>query len=83
MLRTANLAWLAEQGILLTNNFAVTHPSEPNYVSAIGADYFGMNNDDMTFIDKNISTVIDLLEAKGISWGEYQEDMPYVFATHH
>lgn len=24
-----------------------------------------------------MSTVIDLLESRGISWGEYQEDMPY------
>jgi hypothetical protein len=55
----------------------VTHPSEPNYVAAIGGDYFGMNNDNFNFIDANVSTVIDLLEAKGISWGEYQEDMPY------
>lgn len=36
-----------------------------------------MNNDNFNFIDKNVSTVIDLLEAKGISWGEYQEDSPY------
>ncbi|TPX17046.1 uncharacterized protein E0L32_012303 [Thyridium curvatum] len=72
-----NLAWLASKGITLNNHFAVTHPSEPNYVAAIGGDYFGMNNDAMNFIDRNVSTVIDLLEAKGISWGEYQEDMPY------
>ena len=74
---TANLAWLAEKGIKLTNNYAVTHPSEPNYAAAIGGDYFGMNNDNFNFIDKNVSTVIDLLEEKGISWGEYQEDQPY------
>jgi acid phosphatase len=36
-----------------------------------------MNNDNFNFIDANVSTVIDLLEAKGISWGEYQEDQPY------
>ncbi len=73
----ANLAWLATKGITLSNNFAQTHPSEPNYVAAIGGDYFGMNNDNFNFMDKNISTVIDLLEQAGISWGEYQEDMPY------
>lgn len=72
-----NLAWLATKGIQLTNHFAVAHPSEPNYVAAIGGDYFGMNNDNMNFIHENVSTVIDLLEARGISWGEYQEDMPY------
>ena len=36
-----------------------------------------MDNDDFNFIDKNVSTVIDLLESKKISWAFYQEDMPY------
>ncbi|KAJ9160791.1 Phosphoesterase [Coniochaeta hoffmannii] len=72
-----NLDWLAKKGIKLTNHFAVTHPSEPNYVAAIGGDYFGMNNDNFNFIDANVSTVLDLLDTKGISWGEYQEDQPY------
>lgn len=39
-----NLAWLAKKGITLTNYNGVTHPSEPNYVAAIGGDYFGMDN---------------------------------------
>lgn len=68
---------MAEQGITLANYFAQTHPSEPNYVASHGGDYFGMNNDDFNFIDANISTIVDLLESKGISWAEYQEDMPY------
>lgn len=74
---TANLAYLATKGIKLTNNFGVTHPSEPNYAAAIGGDYFGMDNDNLNYINSNISTVIDLLEGAGISWAEYQEDMPY------
>lgn len=76
-LRAANLAWLASKGIKLENYFAVTHPSEPNYVASHGGDYFGMDNDNMNLIDANVSTIVDLLEAKNISWGEYQEDMPY------
>lgn len=68
-----NLNWLAKQGITLSGYHAVTHPSEPNYVAAIGGDYFGMQNDDFNQIAKNVSTVIDLLEDKGISWAEYQE----------
>ena len=36
-----------------------------------------MDNDNFNFIPANVSTVVDLLEDKGISWGEYQEDMPY------
>jgi acid phosphatase len=72
-----NLAWLAKKGISLSNHFAVTHPSMPNYVAAISGDYYGINHDDMTAITSNVSTLVDLLEEKGISWGEYQEDMPY------
>jgi len=36
-----------------------------------------MNNDDVNKVPKNVSTVIDLLDDHGISWAEYQEDMPY------
>ncbi|KAF9484266.1 acid phosphatase [Pholiota conissans] len=71
-----NFAALTKQGIQLTNYFAVTHPSEPNYVASVGGDYFGMNNDNLHRIPANISSIVDLLEEKGISWGEYQEDMP-------
>lgn len=35
-----------------------------------------MNNDNLNNIPANISSVVDLLEDKGITWGEYQEDMP-------
>ncbi|KAF8812749.1 acid phosphatase [Phlegmacium glaucopus] len=71
-----NIAALAKKGILLTNYFAVTHPSEPNYVSVVGGEYFGMDNDNLNSIPANVSTVVDLLESKGISWAEYEEDMP-------
>lgn len=72
-----NFAFFAEQGLVLENMFSVTHPSEPNYMAAFGGDYFGLDGDDFTQVPQNISTVVDLLEDKGISWGFYQEDMPY------
>ena len=68
-----NLAALAKKGISLTNKFAVTHPSMPNYAAAVSGDYYGVNHDNMINIPSNVSTVVDLLEDKGISWGEYQE----------
>jgi acid phosphatase len=73
-----NLAWLAKKGISLTNYFAVTHPSMPNYAASISGDYYGINHDDMVNIPSNVSTLVDLLEDKGVSWGEYQEDMPSI-----
>ncbi|KAF2231193.1 acid phosphatase phoa [Viridothelium virens] len=72
-----NLAYLAQKGITLSNYFALTHPSEPNYVASIGGDNFGMDNDDFNQVPGNVSTIIDLLEDRGISWSMYQEDMPY------
>lgn len=74
---TANFAWFASKGLTLGNYFAVTHPSQPNYMASVAGDYFGMQNDDFDRAAKNISTVIDLLEDAGISWGAYEEDMPF------
>ncbi|KAK8172121.1 phosphoesterase family-domain-containing protein [Phyllosticta citrichinensis] len=82
-----SLAWLAAKGITLDSYHAVTHPSQPNYLASISGDYQGMklvkisSHDDLSNFPSNVSTVLDLLEAKGISWGEYQEDMPYTGFT--
>ncbi|KAJ7617788.1 phosphoesterase family-domain-containing protein [Roridomyces roridus] len=67
---------IAQEGILFTNFNALTHTSEPNYVAAIGGDFFGMFNDNMYHVPPNITTVVDLLEERGVSWATYQENMP-------
>lgn len=72
-----DMKWLAGQGITLDNYWALTHPSQPNYVSSVGGDYFALDRDEYVVIPKNVSTVVELLESKGISWGEYLEHMPY------
>ncbi|KAB8339134.1 hypothetical protein FH972_022070 [Carpinus fangiana] len=72
-----NLAALAKQGVALSNYFGVTHPSEPNYMASVAGDNFGNDNDAFNKLPANVSSIVDLLEARGISWGEYQEDMPY------
>lgn len=72
-----NFQYFMKQGITLTQNYGVTHPSEPNYMAAVGGDYFGLDGDPFTQVPQNVSSVIDLLEDKGISWAMYQEDMPY------
>jgi hypothetical protein len=43
--RTANLKWIASQGIVLSNYFAITHPSQPNYVASVGGDTHGVSGD--------------------------------------
>ncbi|KNZ78730.1 Acid phosphatase, partial [Termitomyces sp. J132] len=71
-----NLHALARQGLVLRNYFAVTHPSQPNYVASVGGDYFGIDSDNLFNLPSNVSSIADLLDDKGISWGEYQEAMP-------
>ncbi|KAL3462196.1 acid phosphatase PHOa [Aspergillus heterothallicus] len=72
-----NQKWLASKGITLTNYYGTGHPSQPNYIAAASGDNYGMDNDNFHDIPANVSTVADLLDTKGISWGEYQEHMPY------
>ncbi|KAI0672284.1 phosphoesterase family-domain-containing protein [Trametes maxima] len=68
---------LSKEGVLFDQFYALTHPSEPNYIAAVGGDFFGAADDAFYHIPQNISTVVDLLEAKNISWASYQENMPY------
>ncbi|KDQ55437.1 hypothetical protein JAAARDRAFT_159425 [Jaapia argillacea MUCL 33604] len=72
---------LIAQGVLMDNFYGVTHPSEPNYIAVAGGDFFGDASDNFRHIPSNISTIVDLLEAKNISWSSYQENMPYAGYT--
>lgn len=72
-----DLAELQKKGITLTNYWGLTHPSEPNYVGVVGGDYFGIFDGSFLRIPERVSTVVDLLDSKNISWAEYQEHMPY------
>ncbi|OJA12318.1 hypothetical protein AZE42_07339 [Rhizopogon vesiculosus] len=67
---------LSTQGITLTGYFGVTHPSQPNYLAATGGDFWGLASDDLESVPTNMSTIVDLLDQKNISWATYQENMP-------
>jgi acid phosphatase len=73
----ANLQWLAKQGITLTNYHGVAHPSQPNYVAVVGGSQNKIISGLVGDIPKKMETIVDRLEAKGITWGEYQEGLPY------
>jgi len=65
----------ASRYTLLTQHYATTHPSLPNYVSLIGGDTFGIHSDcEDCFVDA--PSLPDLIEASGRTWATYQEDMP-------
>ncbi|KAG2179840.1 hypothetical protein INT43_003626 [Umbelopsis isabellina] len=72
---------IAEQGILLNNTYAVTHPSEPNYIAAAAGSNLGITDDAYYNIPANVSSIYDLLEDKGLKWKVYQEDIPSVGYT--
>jgi phospholipase C len=65
----------AKKYALLTQYYAVTHPSLPNYVALISGDFFGLQSD---CIDCYLQaqSLPDLLEAGGRSWKTYQESLP-------
>src|SRR5262245_38795205 len=66
---------LASQGALMTNSFAITHPSEPNYLDFYSGSNQGVTGDGFNspgaFSTPNLGQ--ELLNA-GLSWGAYIED---------
>ena len=66
---------LADSYTLLTQHYAVTHPSLPNYLALISGDTFGLDFS-CTKCLYDAETLPDLIEASGRSWKTYQEDMP-------
>ncbi len=71
---------LAHDYGMAANYYAVTHPSEPNYVATIsGSNWFV--NDDQSTNTFNHANLVDQLEARGKSWAAYMETMPSVGYT--
>jgi acid phosphatase len=66
---------LARSYTLLTQYYAITHPSLPNYLAMIGGDTFDITFD-CTSCNVNNQSLPDLIEASGRTWKTYQEDMP-------
>ena len=66
---------LAHEYTLLTEYYAIRHPSLPNYLALMGGDTFGIDrNCNECFIDAR--SLPDLIEESGRTWKTYQEDMP-------
>jgi acid phosphatase len=68
---------LISSSTLLTEHYAPTHPSLPNYLTLIGGDTFNITDDcDYSPCDLNAPSLPDLIEASGRTWKTYQDDMP-------
>jgi hypothetical protein len=66
---------LAKSYTLLTQDFAIRHPSVPNYLALTGGDTFGATSDCLTcFVDS--PSIADLIEKSGRTWKAYEENMP-------
>jgi len=62
---------------LATNYFAVSHPSEPNYIAMIAGSTLNITNDGSVSQNQRLVTnLADLFKAKNVSWRAYEESMP-------
>lgn len=60
---------------LLSQHYAIRHPSLPNYLAMVGGSTFGIDsNCSDCFVDA--PSLPDLIEANGRTWKGYMEDMP-------
>ncbi|MBI5636696.1 MAG: hypothetical protein HZA03_01865 [Nitrospinae bacterium] len=65
---------LARRGAYLANYHGVGHPSYPNYLALTGGSTFGATSNAQKNLD--VSSIADLLEAKGLGWAQFAEDYP-------
>ena len=66
---------LATKGTLLTSYFAITHPSLPNYLAMVSGDTHQITSD-CGGCNLDAPNLADQLEAAGVSWKAYMEDLP-------
>ena len=72
---------LASQGALLTSSFAITHPSEPNYMALFGGSTFGLTADTCPFSAGSAANLGSELLAAGKTFKGYSEDLPSTGST--
>jgi len=65
---------MGQEGAILQNFHAETHPSQPNYIAMTTGDTNGVTDDSNVTID--VRSIADLIESKGKSWKVYVEDWP-------
>jgi phosphatidylinositol-3-phosphatase len=65
---------LARRYALATNYYAIGHPSLPNYIALIGGSTFAIHRD-CNGCDTEARSLVGQLDAAGISWTAYFEDL--------
>ncbi len=75
---TTFIQQLAANNGLATNYFGVTHVSLPNYIATTSGQTWNSNSDDTAQAPLfNHQNIVDQLEAAGVSWKAYMEDLPF------
>jgi phospholipase C len=66
---------LASQNVLLTQSYAVTHPSLPNYIALVSGSTYGITSDCLDCF-LNQTNLADTIQSSGRTWRSYVESMP-------
>lgn len=66
---------LVKSAAVFTNNHGLGHPSQPNYLALVGGSTFGIDYDHASPPIRG-RTIVERLEAKGLTWKAYAEDYP-------
>jgi len=73
-----NLNALAAEYGIATNYYAVTHPSEPNYVALLGGSNYGVTSDNAYYTQQvTAPSLISQLDAAHVSWKSYLQSLPH------
>jgi acid phosphatase len=64
---------LQARGVRLSDYHGVVHPSQPNYVASVTGLPFVADD---TCQDIDETSIVDLLESKGLDWKAYMENLP-------
>jgi phosphatidylinositol-3-phosphatase len=67
---------LAANYTLLTSYYAVDHPSLPNYLAIVSGTTYVSSDCLPSQCSTNSSSIVNLLQSKGLTWKEYAESMP-------
>jgi hypothetical protein len=76
VMQNAFMKKLASAGADMTNYFGAFHPSQTNYIASLAGEVCGVTNDTPPASPLLQDTLVDLLEAKNVSWKAYMEAYP-------
>ena len=72
---------LADDGALLTSSYAVTHPSEPNYMALFAGNTFGLSADTCPVSEGSTANLGSELLGAGFTFKGYSEGLPSTGST--